>query len=82
MHRDARSSELRRLLLPIFGHRSHIAIADNEGQGNATTGIADLADYYQLLSARNLSHASTSSRQDFRRHAMAAEGSSIKSKTS
>ena len=82
MHRDARSSGLRRLLLPIFGHRSHIAIADHEGQGNATTGITDLADYYQLLSARNLPHASTSSRQDFRRHAMAAEGSSIKSKTS
>jgi hypothetical protein len=48
MHRDARSSELRRLLLPIFGHRSHIAIADNAGQGNATTGIADLADYYTV----------------------------------
>jgi|SRR5271169_5315764 len=41
----------------------HIAVADNEGPGNVTTGIADLAYYYKLLSARNSSHASTSSRQ-------------------
>jgi hypothetical protein len=29
----------------------HITVADNEGPGNATTGIADVAYYYKLVSA-------------------------------
>ena len=48
-----------------FWDRSAHRRSGQRGPGNATTGIADLADYYKLLSARNLSHASTSSPTGF-----------------
>ena len=77
-------------LLPILASLAyrHIALANNEGLGNAAKGIAYLAYYCQWLSARNSLPSSTSNRQPIsvhqssRRYTRAAESSLTKSKTS
>ena len=91
MHRDTPFLGLLRWLLSIFGHRPltrHIAVAGNEGPGNAAKGIVDLAYYYKwLVGAEFVAFLDVQPTAHirsliFRCHARAAEDSSIKSKTS